>query len=411
MKQFPFNSRDTAGRLLLCCCLYFLGRPVFASPGEFSGEATLEGTVFTSPALYDGQEENYASIAVQPEYRLDWDEDRQSLNVVFFGRLDSEDRKRSHADVRELEWLLAREYWEFSAGISRVFWGVTESRHLVDIINQTDLVESSSGEKKLGQPMAHLALIAPVGTLHLYVLPYFRERTFPGVKGRLRSPLPVDRDLVEYESRERMRHIDGAARWEHSLWLFDYGVSYFAGTARDPLLFAGVDESGRPFLLPRYELIRRGGLDLQLTLEGWLFKVEAIYEERENAPAENYSATVAGFEYTFGGVFGSRADLGVLAEYLFDDRGEEAPQPFDDDVFVGMRIALNNEADTNLLAGIIVDRHRGTNLVLVEGGHRLGENWKLSIEANIVDKPPKEDGALYAIRSDNWFSLRLSYFF
>ncbi|MEQ9366944.1 MAG: hypothetical protein RIF32_22080 [Leptospirales bacterium] len=385
--------------------------PVFALPGEVSGELSIDATVFGAPALYEGQEENYASVAGQPEYRLYWDEDRQKLQFILFGRLDSEDRRRSHADIRELEWSIARARWEFSFGISRVFWGVTESRHLVDIVNQTDLVEAADGEEKLGQPMARLALIPPFGTLHLYVLPYFRERSFPGVKGRSRPPLPVNVDQVEYESRDRMRHVDGAVRWEHSIGFFDYGLSYFGGTARDPKLLAGVDGNGRPFLLPRYELIRRGSLDAQLTLGGWLLKLEGLYEEREYAPAENYFAAVAGFEYTIGGIFESRMDVGVLTEYLFDERGEEAPQPFDDDVFWGARVALNNEADTDFLVGVIVDRHRLTTLLRLEGGHRIGQNWRLAVEASVVDKAPAEDAALYPVRNDDWFSLRMSYFF
>ena len=38
-------------------------------------------------------------------------------------------------------------------GAAKVFWGTAESRHLVDIINQTDAVEDIDEEDKLGQPM------------------------------------------------------------------------------------------------------------------------------------------------------------------------------------------------------------------------------------------------------------------
>jgi len=54
------------------------------------------------------------------------------------------------------------------------FWGVTEFQHLVDIINQTDLVENIDTEDKLGQPMINLALINDWGTVDLFIMPYFR---------------------------------------------------------------------------------------------------------------------------------------------------------------------------------------------------------------------------------------------
>jgi hypothetical protein len=43
--------------------------------------------------------------------------------------------------VRELNWIHQAETWSLLAGVGKVFGSVTESRHLVDIINQTDLVE------------------------------------------------------------------------------------------------------------------------------------------------------------------------------------------------------------------------------------------------------------------------------
>jgi hypothetical protein len=394
-----------------CAIAWVVAGPLAAVPGRFSGEVFLEGEVYLSPALYEGQEENYASIGAQPEYRLDWDNGDQNLNVTLFGRLDSEDKRRTHADVRELQWTLAREYWELRTGIGRVFWGVTESRHLVDTVNQTDLIENPDGEEKLGQPMLEATVIPPFGTLKLYALPYFRERTFPGVKGRQRAPAPVDVDRAQYESPKKERHFDWAARWAQSAGPFDYGLSYFEGTGREPELVLALDSNGRPYLFPRYELIRRGGIDAQITMAGWLFKLEAVYQEERNQPAENFAAAVAGFEYTFVGIFNSRMDLGTLAEYLYDERGEQSSQPFDDDVFFGLRLAWNDAADTSVLVGAIVDRHRRTTLLRLEGERRLGESWRLALEAQIVHAPPPDDAALFAVRRDDFLRLRLGYFY
>jgi hypothetical protein len=60
-------------------------------------------------------------------------------------------------------------------GANKVFWGVTESRHLVDIINQTDLVEDIDEEQNLGQPMVNLLLQRDWGQLDFYLKPWFRE--------------------------------------------------------------------------------------------------------------------------------------------------------------------------------------------------------------------------------------------
>jgi hypothetical protein len=50
----------------------------------------------------------------------------------------------------------------------------------VDIINQTDLVENIDGEDKLGQPMVHFSYFGDWGVVDFFLLPYLRERTYPG---------------------------------------------------------------------------------------------------------------------------------------------------------------------------------------------------------------------------------------
>ena len=81
----------------------------------------------------------------------------------------------SHVDIRELNLLYTQDNWEGIAGISRVFWGVTESGHLVDIINQTDQLEGFDGEDKLGQAMIRISRLFDQNSVDLYVLPGFRS--------------------------------------------------------------------------------------------------------------------------------------------------------------------------------------------------------------------------------------------
>ena len=65
-------------------------------------------------------------------------------------------------------------------------------------------------------------------------LPYHRARTFPGRAGRLRLPLVVEAEHIEYESEAKERHVDLAARYSHSFGLLDLGMSAFNGTSREP---------------------------------------------------------------------------------------------------------------------------------------------------------------------------------
>lgn len=374
---------------------------------EVSGHVSAEFRSFYHSPLDPQQHHNNASLAVEAEHYYEWDNGQQSFTFTPFARLDEHDEERSHADIRELTWVKAMEDMEWRIGIRKVFWGVTESQHLVDIINQTDLVESPDGEAKLGQPMLNLALIHDWGTVDLFVLPYFRERTYPGIEGRLRSQPRVDVDQPVYADADKEKHIDYALRWSQSSGDWDLGVSHFYGTSRVPRLVAGTDSNSNAVFIPHYEIINQTGIDVQVTKDAWLWKLEAI---RRTGQGVGYYAATAGYEYTFYGVLESSADVGLLMEYLYDDRGVNATTPFEDDVMLGLRLILNDAQSSEALVGGIFDMDTDAKVITVEASRRFGNNWKLNFDARVYHNLPQTD-LLYAYRNDDYVQFELVYYF
>ena len=171
------------------------------SQWRWGGDAGAELRYFFQEPRWPGQSDDAAgSVHANLEARWRSESGNQRASFKLFGRLDSVDEKRSHADLREAYWAYEGEDWEILLGANKVFWGVTESRHLVDIINQTDLVEDIDQEQKLGQPMVNLLLQRDWGQLDFYLMPWFRERTFPGIDGRLRAPLRLLSPLISESS-------------------------------------------------------------------------------------------------------------------------------------------------------------------------------------------------------------------
>lgn len=328
----------------------------------------------------DGQSRTQGSLSARVEYHRTWDAQRSSLTFTPFVRLDGEDDERTHFDVRELYFSRVGPDWDIHLGAKQVFWGVTEFKHLVDIINQTDLVENIDGEDKLGQPMAHLSLVRDWGILDFFLLTGFRERTFPGEDGRLRPPLPVDDD-ASYESGAGRWRVDGAVRWQHHVGPVTFGIHHFSGTSRAPVLVPEPTPDGQAVLRPFYPVIDQTGLDAQAIFGDWAWKLEAIsnsgYEGR-------YSAFNAGFERTLVGFLGGRGDLGLVVEYMFDDRDEAAFDTlFEHDLAFGTRWRLNDVADTQALLGVIWDVKTDEYVVKLEGSRRLGDTWTLLVEGRI----------------------------
>jgi hypothetical protein len=375
---------------------------------QVSGNVSAQHRYFLETGPRPDLYRNNTAFSTEPEVYIPFAESRDSLNFTAYYMWDEHDDQRTHADIRELNWHKVAQDWELTLGIDRVFWGVTETVHLVNIINQQDFVVDPDGEQLLGQPMANLTLIRDWGVLDLFVLPYFRERTFPGVNGRPSSNLVVSHRKVHYESSAKEWHTDAAIRWSQSTGAWDLGAAYFYGTSREPRFDSDlyeIDDKGVVELIPIYDIIHQLGVDVQGTFDAWLWKLEAIYRDGQDGDP---FAGAAGFEYTFFDVAGSGTDIGILSEYLHDAR--ELDVTTDNDISLGVRFTLNDINSSDFLAAIVQDLDNQSYYFYVEASRRVGDAFRLAFEARGVGDVDKGD-ALQVYDGDNYLQLELSYHF
>lgn len=352
-----------------------------------------------------GQSRSALSGSALVEWYWQSEDERSSWTISPYLRWDQRDSERNLVDLRQAYWLSVGVGWEFKAGVDKIFWGVTESIHLVDIINQTDWVDAVDGESKLGQPLLQLNLSGDWGNLQSFVLPYFRERTLSGEQGRLRLPLPVLADEAVYQSSREQRHVDLALRYSQQIDQVDLALSYFTGTNRDPR-FMPVGQGNA--LVPYYEQMQQWGLEGQWIVDSWIWKLEAI---RRSSDIDSFTAAVAGFEYTSVGVFDSAVDLGWLVEYQYDNRGQYAPVPRQRDLFAGVRVALNDEAGSELLFGIAQDlQNGGTRSGMLEASMRFSNNMRLRLDAWFFQTMSMQQPTWW-FRQDDYIQLGFDYYF
>ncbi len=375
---------------------------------EYSGNIAAQAQWFNQDAAFADQLDSNLTLSFQPKLRQGWNNDNDSVTLELFMRADDKDEARNHADIRELKWLHVGAQDEWRIGIDSVFWGVTESQHLVDIINQTDRVEGLDGEDKLGQPMLHYTYSPDWGVLELFVLPGFRVSTFHAAHGRLRPPLPVDDSQARFEASSGRHHVDYAARYSQTFGDTDIGLSWFHGTSRDASFSPGLDSHGQPELIPYYAQINQFGLDLQSIVEDWIWKLELIARD-SHSQAQSYVATTFGFEYSFYGILDSAVDMGALMEYSWENRKQNAGV-FDHDLFAGLRFAFNDVQSSEILGGIFYDTQLHSRSLRIEASRRLGDNWKLSAEMQIFSHVDPTD-PLHAFAADDYLQVEIARYF
>ncbi len=367
--------------------------------GEIIGEFSFDNRYFFNAGLQE-QKKNHTSFSFSPEIFQD-----NSNRIFHFKvklRKDSEDSGRNLNDIQELYLINILEDKEIKYGVSKEFWGVTETSHRVDIINQTDFTEGFDGEEKLGQPMIKISLERQWGLLDIYTLLGFRERNFSGKKGRLRLPLPINEKGSLYSSSSKNKRADFAVRWSNYYDDFDIAISHFSGTSREPRFLPSANKINE--LVPVYEVIDQTGLEIQYLLDSLAIKGEVI---SRSGQGERFTAATYGLEYTQVGVLQSRIDLGWVVEFNHDDRLESSP------FVLGTRFSFNDIYDSQILSGFILNDKSKELGFLLEASRRIGECCLLSLEGIYFDDTEEDNGQkklFQAFKEDDFLRAEFIYY-
>ena len=152
-------------------------------------------------------------------------------------------------------------------------------------------------------------------------------------------------------------------------------------------------------------------MDAQLTTGDWLYKLEAIRRSGARnlvGREENYRAFILGLERNLYGVFGSSADMVLLAEWHDDSRGPRATNAWANDVFVGAAVTFNDVQSTELTAGILGDLSRSYRALNVGLRRRLSDNWSMRLEVIAqLNVDPRD--LTYEGRRDSFLGLDFTY--
>lgn len=95
---------------------------------------------------------------------------------------------------------------------------------------------------------------------------------------------------------------------------------------------------------------------------------------------------------------------------MYDERDELAISGLANDLFLGARFAFNDVNSTEILGGVIYDLDYKSRLFSVETSRRIGDSWKVEVEARIFDNLQEEE-FLYFFRDDSFVQFGLSKFF
>lgn len=371
---------------------------------DLSTELEVENQLFNTDALYLNQKSHFLSGALKPKLDINSSDGKHFFKIELFARGSFHDINRSHFDIRQAYYQRKINSWNFTIGVRRVFWGVTESNHLVDIINQIDALESTDGSEKLGQTMVQVSKKFFLGNFDFFYLPYSRKIQFASETGRNRFPIALNRDDIDFTSRNKQWQPSFAMRWSKTIKNISFGLSHFYGNSREPLFLGFSPLTG---LNLSYPVINQSGFDFQYNTNALILKLESIYR---TSNLQEFIALTSGFEYTLGNINGNGLDIGIVSEYTYDSRKLLTFSGFDNDLFLGSRIALNDDKNTECIFGGLFDLNKSTKLFRLQASRRLGNSFKIALKTNILTNVDTNE-ILYNFRNDDLIELKISKFF
>jgi hypothetical protein len=372
------------------------------------GSITLRADYFPESPQFEDQSGSRTQGSVWGKldgfYRLD---DSLTLDVDLRGSWTPEAQERAFGDVEKGILEYKAESWGLRAGVLNERWGVMTVEQIADIVNQRDYVSNYRGRDRLGQPGLAWQYYGDSWSATVIAATYKRERRLARGLDRFRN---TGLGYTDAEFDEgRWSPPDLGLRLFKGLGDLELELTYFHGTAREPLLLPTFVEDGSLALTPTYRQMRQGGIAARYVLGDFVFRGEGYLRDMDGVPT--YGGLALGVERVLYRVFGGVEDLLIYVEGYYDDRPSEAPPTlFDNDLVIGLRLNANDAKGTELWLQMIVDYETGSNLIEVEAKRRLTDSLVARVEL-VAPVNVEDDSVLSGFERDSRLTASITFYF
>ncbi len=375
-----------------------------ANGATFKGE--VEGRYYYTEAPLFSEQSDYRSqyaLATTLDYNGEINRNID-INVSAFGRYHPEADNPYQGDVRELTLNYYASQLEVSAGVLMERWGVLEAFSPVDVLNPRDRVEDFQGDIKRGIPGGRLSWLLDEGRIDAWLLPYSREERLAEGKDRFRTSA-LAFSGAEFEKGKNT--VSSAIRISQMLESIEFAVSYYNGHTRSPYFTPNLNGVSNVITLqPNYAQIEQAGLELLWVKGQLLVKLESIYRSTND---ENFTGLGIGLEREFPRIGLAKNGLTLYGEYYYDGRDSERSSPltpFQNDVFFGVRLALNNLSGTVYELRLTRDLDNNSSFWDFRAKTRIKQQW--FIEASLYEfSNVDHDPALKSFASDSRLAVNV----
>jgi len=400
---------------------HFLGLALLCS---FSyAQFEIEGHVGIDTQAYSSKQNKHSSsITLEQQLKMKYDKDDFNSVLELYAQEDytdinsKKDNDRSYIRVNEAYVEYEFEEDKILLGKNIRFWGALEAQNIVDVFNIQDFRNDPFTTDK-------------IGAYNFEYAHYFEESEFSVITKLYEQNSDMATSSYIYSALNDNEAFNDNLNTENSQYRPTVYLTYSGSLSREYSLdYAFIYQNG--YDSQRYMtkedntytqhayLVNKFMTYNTMVVNSTLLKLEATYADVINdKQVSDYVHVALGVEHTLDQL-NSGSEIGIIGEYYYYDTFDkdkfddiDLGQSFQNDLFVGLRYSLNDEADTQTVGGVIFDTQYDEQTYYVEYESRINDIVKVTIDYRYIEPSDSYNTVNAKLEQHQRVGFNLSYHF
>ena len=400
------------------------GLALAASFSSFAfAQIQTEGYIGIDTQVYSSKDAKHSSsITLQQQLKLEYTKNNFSSVLEVYAQEDSsdfnekKDNDRSFIRVNEMYVQYEFEEDKILFGKNIRFWGALEAHNIVDTFNIQDGRNDPFTTDK-------------IGAYNFEYAHYFQDSEFSMITKVYEQKNEMSSSSYMYSSLNGNENLNDTLDSEESLYrpsvYLTYSGSLYGDYSLDYAFIYqnGYDsqrylsKSGNSFKQHAY-LVNKFMTYNTMVIDSTLYKLEFLYADIiDEDKISDYIHVALGIEHTLEQLEDG-TEIGLISEYYYydtldDDKFSDLDlaQVFQNDLFLGLRYSLNDEADTSAVGGVITDTQYNEQSYYVEYQTRIFDTFKLKLDARYIEPSTSHNTVFAKQGRQHSLGFNISYHF
>ena len=386
-------------------------------------EVQTEGYVGLDFQSYSQKNSKHSSnFTLEQQLKLTYEDNDFSSVLEVFAQEDysdtsnKKDNDRTFVRINEVYFQYEFEEDRILLGKNIRFWGALEVNNIVDTFN---IQEGRNDPTRTDK----------IGAYNFEYSHYFEECEFSFIGKFYEQNRKMSESSYMYSTLQEGESLSDTLESEKSLYRPNLYLTYSGSLSEVYALdYAFVYQNG--YDSQRYStksgdeysehsyIVNKFMTYNTLVIDSTLYKLEFAYVDvQDDNAVSDYFNLGLGVENTFEQLEDG-SEIGLIGEYYYyqtlkDDKLSDLDlgQSFQNDLFLGLRYSMNDEADTSAVGGVILDTQYNEQNYYIEYESRFFDTFKVKVDARYIE-PSTSHNTIFAKQGrQHRFGFNISYHF